>query len=93
MSGIHGIKSLGFDFFSLLFGLPRKHSVDTWIHFRGVLWIIIQSQYQSTSDSLCEAVSQFFFILFFVIMVMFQCIINHFGRGLFNSDASLEVFE
>lgn len=54
----------------------------------------MQSQYQSTSDSLCVAVSQFFpFFYFFFAMMMFEVIINHFGRGLFHSDASLEVFE
>lgn len=42
------------------FQFARKHSVDTWIHFRGVLWIIIQSQYQSTSDSACRPSSQMY---------------------------------
>lgn len=42
-------------------------------------------------DSLCEAVSLFFFILFFIMM--FQCIINHFGRGLCHYDASTEMSE
>lgn len=45
----------------------------------------------NTSDAMCVAVSQMYFFKF--IIVMFQCIINHFRRGLIHSDASTGVFE
>lgn len=34
-----------------------------------------------------------FFSFFFFIMMIFQCRINHFGRGLLHSEARTDVFE